>query len=91
MDRPQKSEISISINDVIAIQLDEDPSEPTHMTHCQCQNKGLTPPPPLVSFRQHLPDAPFVIFYVDSLNMIKWRTFICYGPICMLYGFAYHE
>ena len=23
----------------------------------------LTPPPPLVSFRQHLPDAPFVLLF----------------------------
>ena len=28
------------------------------------------------------------IFYVDWFNMMKWRIFICKGPICMLYGFA---
>ena len=56
------------------------------------QPKSEVPGPPSVSFRQHLPDAPFVLQFLayTCLHdiMIKWRTFMCYGPICMLYDFA---
>ena len=38
----------------------------------------LTPPPPLVSFRQHLPNTTFLLQFLRRLvYMIKWRIFIC--------------
>ena len=52
-----------------------------------CQHLAY-PPYPFVSFRQHLPDAPFVLQF-STWTFLR-GIFICMGPICMLHGFDEH-
>ena len=52
----------------------------------------LTPPPPLVSFRQHLLDAPFVLqFFTETCLHDKMENFHLLGSNLHVIWLCYHE
>ena len=59
----------------------------SHITWAKVRG-SWTPPPPFVSFCQHLPDAPFVLQFSTWTFLLG--ILICMGPICMLHGFDEH-